>query len=168
MPDRGGISEARVLVDTDVILPALSRNLIAKIPGRDDAQALILAAHLDSPNNPGAMDDGGGSAILLELAGVLDQTGFQPGITTYLVWFGSEELFLYGPSSFANRHQELLDRTVAMLQIDCLIRPPDGITGITDFYYWSYEHYGDASYPFGEFLQGQARRLESHPEDETS
>ncbi len=160
MPNLGGVSEPRVLVDTDVILPALSRNLIAKIPGRDDAQALILGAHLDSPNNPGAMDDGSGSAVSLELARVLDQTGFQARITTYLVWFGSEELFLYGSSTFPNRHQELLDRTVAMLQIDCLIRPPDGITGITDFYYWSYEHYGDAFYPFGEFLPGQARRLD--------
>ncbi len=159
MSDLGRITEARVLLDTDVISPARSRNLIAKIPGRDDAQALILGAHIDSPNNPGAMDDGSGSAILLELARVLDQTGFQPGITTYLVWFGSEELFLYGSNTFANRHQDLLDRTVAMLQVDCLIHPPDGITGITDFYYWSYAHYGDASYPFGEFLQDQARRL---------
>ncbi len=159
MRDLGRVTEARVLLDTDVMSPGRSRNLIAKIPGRDDAQALIVGAHIDSPNNPGAMDDGSGSAILLELARVLDQTGFQPGITTYLVWFGSEELFLYGSNTFANRHQDLLDRTVAMLQVDCLIRPPDGMTGITDLYYWSYGHYGDARYPFGEFLRDQARRL---------
>jgi hypothetical protein len=159
LSDLGRVGEARVVVDTDVISPAQSRNLIATIPGRDDSRALILGAHLDSPNDPGAMDDGSGSAILLELARVLDETGFQPGITTYLVWFGSEELFLYGSNTFANRHQDLLDRTVAMLQIDCLTRPLDGLTGITTFDYWSYAHYGDASYPFGDFLQDQARQL---------
>jgi len=159
MSDLERISEATVVVDTDVISPARSRNLIARIPGRDIAQALILGAHIDSPNNPGAMDDGSGSAILLELARVLDETGIQPGINTYLVWFGSEELFLYGSNTFANRHQDLLDRTVAMLQMDCLTRPLDGLTGIITFDYWSYAHYGDASYPFGDFLQDQARQL---------
>ena len=153
------VSEATVILDTDVISPARSRNLIARIPGRDDSQALILGAHIDSPNNPGAMDDGSGSAILLEMARVLNETGYQPGVTTYLVWFGSEELFLYGSSTFAARHQDLLDRTIAMLQIDCLTRPLDGLTGVTTFSYWSYARYGDASYPLNDFLETQAESL---------
>lgn len=159
MADLERISDATVLLDTDVISPARSRNLIAMIPGRDDSHALILGAHIDSPNNPGAMDDGSGSAILLEVARVLNESGYQPGVTTYLVWFGSEELFLYGSNTFAAQHQELLDRTIAMLQVDCLTRPLDGLTGITNFDYWSYARYGDASHPFSQFLEEQADHL---------
>lgn len=159
MADLGRISEATVLVDTDVISPAPSRNLIAMIPGRDDAQALILGAHIDGPNGPGALDDGSGCAILLEIGRVLNETGYQPGVTTYLVWFGSEELGMYGASTFAARHQELLDRTIAMLQIDMLSRPLDGLTGITTIDYWSYARYGDESYLFNDFLQQEAERL---------
>jgi hypothetical protein len=162
------VSEATVLLDTDVISPARSRNLIAMIPGRDDSQALILGAHIDSPNNPGAMDDGSGSAILLEMARVLNESGYQPGVTIYLVWFGSEELFLYGSNTFAARHQDLLDRTIAMMQIDCLTRPLDGLTGIMAFAYWSYARYGEASYPLNDFLEEEADNLGilAHGEDE--
>jgi hypothetical protein len=80
-------------------------------------------------------------------------------VTTYLVWFGSEELFLYGSNTFAARHQELLDRTIAMLQIDCLTRPLEGLTGTTRFAYWSYARYGDPSYPFSDFLEEEAEDL---------
>lgn len=159
MADVERIGEAVVLVDTDVISPAWSRNLIATIPGQDDSQAFILGAHIDSPNNPGAMDDSSGSAILLEVARVLNETGYRPGVTTYLVWFGSEELFLYGSNTFAAHRQELLDRAIAMLQIDCLTRPLDGLTGVLTLSYWSYGRYGDRSYPFNDFLTDGARSL---------
>jgi hypothetical protein len=159
LADLSRVSEATVVVDTDVISPAWSRNLIAMIPGRDESQALILGAHIDSPNNPGGMDDGSGSAILLEMARVLNRTGYQPGVTTYLVWFGSEELFLYGSNAFAARHQELLDRTIAMLQVDCLTRPLDGLTGIPTISYWSYGRYGRASYPLSALLEEEAENL---------
>ena len=160
LPDLEQIEEATVVVDTDVLSPARSRNLIARIPGRDNSQAVILGAHIDSPNNPGGMDDGSGSAILLEVARVLNDTGYQPAVTTYLVWFGSEELYLYGSNAFVANHQDLLDRTMAMVQLDCLIRPPDGMTGRTDFLFWSYGRYGDDSYPLADVVRGAARDLQ--------
>ncbi|HUV72748.1 MAG TPA: M28 family peptidase [Anaerolineae bacterium] len=153
------IEEATVVVDTDVLSPARSRNLIARIPGRDNSQAVILGAHIDSPNNPGGMDDGSGSAILLEVARILNETGYQPGVTTYLVWFGSEELYLYGSNAFVANHQDLLDRTMAMVQLDCLIRPLDGLTGRTDFLYWSYGLFGNDSYPLADVVRGAATDL---------
>jgi hypothetical protein len=33
-------------------------NLVARIPGLDRSRAAILGAHIDSPNSPGALDDG--------------------------------------------------------------------------------------------------------------
>ncbi|MCJ7668656.1 MAG: M28 family metallopeptidase, partial [Anaerolineae bacterium] len=86
MEELARIERATVVLDTDVLSPAQSRNLVAMIPGKDDTAALIFGAHIDSANTPGAMDDGSGSAILLEMARVLNETGYQPGVTTYLVW----------------------------------------------------------------------------------
>lgn len=159
MEELARIERATVVLDTDVLSPAQSRNLVAMIPGKDDTAALIFGAHIDSANNPGAMDDGSGSAILLEMARVLNETGYQPGVTTYLVWFGSEELFLYGSQTFAARHQELLDKAIAMIQVDCLTRPLDGLTGVIAFSYWSYGEYGEPSYPLVTFLDDQASAL---------
>jgi hypothetical protein len=153
------IEEATVVVDTDVLSPARSRNLVARIPGHDDSLAVILGAHIDSPHNPGAMDDGSGSAILLEAARVLDRTGFRPAVTTYLVWFGSEELYLYGSNAFVANHQDLLDQTLAMVQLDCLTHPLGGLTGRTDFIYWSYAHFGDDTYPLAQVVRGAAADL---------
>ncbi|MDH4207255.1 MAG: M28 family metallopeptidase [Anaerolineae bacterium] len=153
------IEEATVVVDTDVLSPGRSRNLVARIPGRDDSRAVILTAHIDSPQNPGAMDDGSGSAILLEVARALDQTGYRPAVTTYLVWFGSEELYLYGSNAFVANHQDLLDQTLAMVQLDCLVHPLGGLTGRTDFIYWSYARFGDDAYPLAQVVRRAAADL---------
>ncbi len=146
------IDNAHLVWDADVLSPAPSANLIAHIPGEDPSRAVILGAHIDSPNAPGAMDDGSGSAVLLEIARVLDEANYQPPQDLYLVWFGSEELGLYGSSHFVTTHQELLDRTVAMLEIDCLTRPLDGIDATLDLVGWSYRAFGYPILEWPEYL----------------
>ncbi|MGD1993233.1 MAG: M28 family peptidase [Anaerolineae bacterium] len=146
------IEAARITWDADVRSPAPSGNLVARIPGADSSRTVILGAHIDSPNGPGAMDDGSGSAILLEVARVLDLARVQPPTDLVLVWFGSEELGLYGSYHFASTHQELLDRSLAMLQIDCLTRPLDGIEGYLNLVTWSYGRLGDDRLTWPDFL----------------
>ena len=150
--DLARIEAARLTWDTDVFSPATSGNLVARIPGADPSKAVILGAHIDSPNNPGAMDDGSGVAVLLEVARVLDAAQIQPAADLYLVWFGSEELGLYGSYHFVSTHQELLDRTLAMLQIDCLLRPLDGIDGYLNLVTWSYGRLGDDRLTWPDYL----------------
>ena len=150
--DLARIEAARLTWDTDVFSPATSGNLVARIPGADPSKAVILGAHIDSPNNPGAMDDGSGVAVLLEVARVLDAAQVQPAADLYLVWFGSEELGLYGSYHFVSTHQELLDRTLAMLQIDCLTRPLDGIDGYLNLVTWSYGRLGDDRLTWPDYL----------------
>jgi hypothetical protein len=147
---------ARLTWDADVFSPAESANLVARIPGADATRAVILGAHIDSPNAPGALDDGSGSAMLLEVARVLDASSTQPPIDLYLVWFGSEEVGLYGASHFVATHQELLDRTVAMLQIDALSRPLDGLDADLKLVTWPYGRLGDARLLWPEYLAGAA------------
>jgi hypothetical protein len=141
--DLAAVEAARLTWDADVYSPGHSGNLVARIPGADPSRAVLLGAHIDSPNSPGALDDGSGSVILMEVARVLDAAQVQPPTDLYLIWFGSEELGLYGSSHFAATHQELLDRTQAMLQIDMLSHPLEGINADVSLISWSYGRMGD-------------------------
>ncbi len=60
LDDLSQIEAAHLTWDADVSSPARSGNLVVRIPGADSSQALILGAHIDSPNAPGAMDNGSG------------------------------------------------------------------------------------------------------------
>jgi hypothetical protein len=161
------IESARLTWDVDVFSPGNSGNLVAHIPGADPAQAMILGAHIDSPNAPGAMDDGSGSAVLLEVARVLDAAQKQPPTDLVLAWFGSEELGLYGAYHFVSTHQELLDRTRAMLQIDCLTRPLDGLEADLRLATWPYDRLGNERLLWPETLVRRAaeRGVETQQDD---
>lgn len=121
------IESASMVWDADVLAPGTGGNLVATIPGEDRSRAIILGAHIDSPNSPGALDDGSGSIVLWEVARVLDEAQFQPAVDLVLVWFGSEEIGTDGSSYFVATHQDLLDRTLGVLTIDCLGRPLEGV-----------------------------------------
>jgi hypothetical protein len=139
--DLAQIEAARLVWDSDVFSPGTSGNLVARIPGADSSRAMILGAHIDSPNSPGAMDNGIGSVVLLEVARILNEAQIQPAVDLYLTWFGSEELWLYGSQHFVNTHQELLDRTVAVFEMDSFIEAMPGdylrLAG------WSHSRFGD-------------------------
>ncbi|MBN1886364.1 MAG: M28 family peptidase [Thermoflexales bacterium] len=153
------VEAAHLSWDADVFSPAPSGNLAARIPGLDPSRAVILGAHIDSPNNPGALDDGSGSVVLAEVARVLDAARVQPPVDTYLVWFGSEEAGLYGSSHFVATHQELADRTLAMLQVDMLSYPMDGIQARLELVTFPYTWWGDGRLTWPEYLSQAAGRL---------
>ena len=165
MDDLERIETARLTWDVDVFAPGTSGNLVAHIPGVDSSQAMILGAHIDSPNAPGALDDGSGSAILLEVARILDEGQVQPPTDLYLAWFGSEELSLFGAAHFVATHQELLDRTRAMLQIDALSYPLDGLDAELNLVAWPYGRHGDPRLLWPEALteMAAARNVETRP-----
>ena len=146
------IESSHIFVDTDVYSPGQSGNVIVRIPGADSSKAVILGAHIDSPNSPGAFDDGSGSAALLEIARVVDQSQSQPPVDIYLVWFGGHEIGTYGSAFFAATHQDLLDRTLALYQMDCLGRPMEGKTSKITMVFTSYGRFGDESQPIPDFL----------------
>ena len=78
------ITQARVVWDTDVMNPAPSGNLVVHIPGKNHEKPMLFSAHIDSPNSPGALDNGSGSVILLEIASVLNELEMQPENDVYL------------------------------------------------------------------------------------
>ena len=150
------IEAARLIWDTDVFSPGQSGNLVARIPGADSSQAVILGAHIDSANSPGAGDNATNCAVLLELARVLDEGTVQPPVDIYLVWFGSHELGFYGSQHFVNTHQELLDRTLAAFLMDGFTadRPGPTILGMQES---SYARFGNTQLPFADYLAQKAQ-----------
>jgi hypothetical protein len=126
--DLQAVETVDMTLDSDIFSPGQGGNVIARIPGADPSRAVILGAHIDSPNGPAAFDNGSGSAALLEVARVLDASQVQPPVDVYLAWFGGHEIGTYGSAYFASTHQELLDRTLADIQMDGLGYPLDGQT----------------------------------------
>jgi hypothetical protein len=137
------IEMACIVWDADVFSPGTSGNLIARIPGADSSRAIILGAHIDSANTPGALDDGSGSVVLLEVARILNEAQIQPAVDVYLAWFGSEEIGLVGSQYFASTHQGLLDQTVAMLGIDGLYNFGPKYPHYIMLMGWSYTRFGN-------------------------
>jgi hypothetical protein len=146
------VESARLVWDTDVLSPGQSGNLVVRIPGLDASRAVILGAHIDSPNNPGALDNGSGSVALLEVARVLNESQVRPAMDLYLAWFGGHELGGYGSAHFVSTHQELLDRSMAMLQMDCLGHPQDGRKASISVTSTSYDRFGDGRLLWSDFL----------------
>ncbi|MEO6433999.1 MAG: M28 family peptidase [Sphingomicrobium sp.] len=85
--------------------PAVSGNVIAEVPGRDPAlPPVLVAGHLDSWDaGTGAIDDGTGVAIAAAAAKRIMDAG-RPLRTIRVVWFGSEEIGLFGGFDYTKRH----------------------------------------------------------------
>lgn len=82
-------------------------NVVGEIPGQGPLarEVVILCAHLDSWHlGEGAMDNGVGSAVILETARALTHVGWQPRRTVRFVWFMAEELGLAGSEAYARGH----------------------------------------------------------------
>ncbi len=150
------VDHIRVTWDVDLFAPGDSEYLVARIPGLDSSRAVILGAHIDSPNTPGAFDNGSGSSALVQVARALDRARLVPPVDLYLAWFGSHERGLYGSGNFTANSSELLDRSIAMLQMDCLGHPLDGIVNQIWLETWSYGSYGNGSIPWPSYVQDLA------------
>jgi hypothetical protein len=153
--DLAQIESARLVWDADLFSPSRSGNLVARVPGAESSQAIILGAHIDSANSPGAMDNGISAVALLEVARILNESRTQPPVDLYLVWFGSEEIGLCGSSYFVNTHQDLLDLTAAVFVMDGIVVSTPGPTLELDG--WSYSRFGDSQLAFPEHLAQAAR-----------
>ncbi len=147
---------AQLTWDTDILTPAESGNLVAMIPGETHEKAVLLSAHIDSANTPGALDDGSGSAILLEIAAAINEAKAVPPMDLYLVWYGSEEIGLLGSANFTAQHEEIIDKLAGMLNIDCLSRPVEGAPATLNFAYGSGSAPGDTNDPWANYLVARA------------
>ena len=87
------------------IRPGESGNVIAEVPGRDPkAPILLVSGHLDSwDHGTGAIDDASGVAIAAASAKRIMDAG-RPLRTIRIVWFGAEEVGLFGGMFYNDLH----------------------------------------------------------------
>lgn len=83
----------------------VSGNVIAEVPGRDPAAAPVLVScHLDSWDlGTGALDDAVGCGIVAAAAKRIMDAGV-PARPIRIVWFGAEEVGLFGGLDYRTRH----------------------------------------------------------------
>ena len=82
-----------------------SGNVIAEVPGRDrNAPPILVGGHLDSWDlGTGAVDDAAGVAIAAAAAKRIMDAG-RPLRSIRIVWFGAEEVGLFGGLDYRTRH----------------------------------------------------------------
>lgn len=82
-----------------------SGNVIAEVPGSDPAAgAILIGGHLDSWDlGTGAIDDGAGVAISAAAAKLVMDAG-TPKRTIHVVWWGAEEVGIFGGKAYAEKH----------------------------------------------------------------
>jgi carboxypeptidase Q len=87
------------------IRPGESGNVVAEVRGRDPkAPILLVSGHLDSWDlGTGAVDDGAGVAVTAAAAKRIMDVG-RPLRTIRIVWFGAEEMGLYGGMFYKDLH----------------------------------------------------------------
>jgi len=111
-----------------------SNNLVAELPGSDPAlkhEYVVLSAHLDhlgigKPINGdsiynGAMDNGSGSAMLLDVAASLKRSHEMLKRSVLFVWVTGEEKGLLGSRYFATNPTVPADKIVADLNTDMFL-----------------------------------------------
>ena len=82
-----------------------SGNVIAEVPGRDpSAPPILVGCHLDSWDlGTGAIDDAAGCGIVAAAAKRIMDSG-RPLRTIRIVWFGAEEVGLFGGLDYLAKH----------------------------------------------------------------
>jgi hypothetical protein len=97
------------------------RNVSGEIPGRGAAarEIVIVCAHLDSWHlAEGGMDNGSGSATILETARALARVNSSARRTIRFIWFMGEEQGLEGSEAYVREHRDEMDRIVAVINVD--------------------------------------------------
>lgn len=115
---------ARLQVCTKFRPGTCSRNIIAKLPGKESEKGIVLCAHYDSQyNTPGAYDNASGVGLLLEVASQLRQRSFRRSI--YFISFGAEEFLWVGAAYHIKslKEQQQLGRYFAVVNIDAILIP---------------------------------------------
>ena len=97
-----------------------SANVMAELPGSDLRDEIVLiGAHLDSWDlGTGAIDDGAGVAVAIEVAALMKRLGIQPRRTVRVVLFASEEYTVAGGKEYARLPEEEIARHVLLMEAD--------------------------------------------------
>ena len=98
----------------DSYIAANVQNIIGRIKGANNRNAVLLACHYDSaPTSPGANDDGASVAAFLEAIKTL-KTDAPPKNDVIFLFTDAEEMGLLGSEAFMNEHPYAKDVAIAL------------------------------------------------------
>jgi Zn-dependent M28 family amino/carboxypeptidase len=93
-------------------------NVVGSLPARPAAdREILITAHMDSVNTPGAQDNASGTSVMLELAAIFGKSKDLPANLRFVA-FGAEECGLLGARAFLRRHEAEQPRWKMIFNID--------------------------------------------------
>src|SRR6476620_2808389 len=122
------------LVLTPQTLPdAPSFNVIGDVKGTEHPEQVIIASgHLDSWDlGTGAIDDGAGVAVSMEVANVIQKLHLKPKRTIRIIAWMNEENGLAGGKTYAKDHEKEIANHFAAMETDGSARHPLGLNDAT-------------------------------------
>lgn len=110
--------------------PALSRNVIAEIPGSEKPEeVVVIGGHIDSWDvGHGAMDDGGGVVVTWEALRLIHKLNLKPRRTIRLVLWTNEENGVMGGRTYRDsvRNNGEIEHHQLALEVDSGVFKPTG------------------------------------------
>ncbi|MBN2572246.1 MAG: M20/M25/M40 family metallo-hydrolase [Ignavibacteriales bacterium] len=123
-------SQAEIFVKANYRKEAPTKNVIGILEGKDPIlkdEYIIIGAHLDHVGQqaneiyfPGANDNASGSAAVLEIAEAFVEGRINNKRSIIFILFAGEESGLKGSQYYADNPIVPLEKTVAMLNMDCI------------------------------------------------
>lgn len=108
-----------------------SYNVIADLKGTEHPeQVVIVSGHLDSWDlGTGAIDDGAGVAVAMQVAQLCKQLGLRPKRTIRVIAWMNEENGLVGGTTYAVNHATQITNHIAAIESDLGAGHPIGFSG---------------------------------------
>jgi len=100
------------------VMTRKSTNIVGVLAAKPGAREIIVSAHYDSINGPGANDNDSGVAVLLELARYFHALRLPHAVSLRFVGFGGEEFGLLGSQAYLAKHQTDLQNCELLFNID--------------------------------------------------
>lgn len=98
--------------------PTTAYHVVGDVPGQID-EIILAGAHYDGHDiSQGAMDDGTGACMVLELARLFGPLKGQLRRTIRLMAFACEELGVLGSTEYVRAHRAEMDRIALMINLD--------------------------------------------------
>lgn len=115
-----GPVKVRVVLTPRTLGPVDGNNVVGEIKGSSKPDEIVLVgAHLDSWDlGMGALDDGAGCAIMLEVGRHLALFPDKPKRTVRVVLFANEEFGIAGAKAYAKAHEAEVDKHYVAIEAD--------------------------------------------------
>jgi len=100
-------------------------NVVGRLQGNANPDKfVIISGHYDTVMTAGFVDNGAGTAGVVELARIFAETAkkgvYNPDFTILFIVFASEELGLVGSTNYVMQHETDMNNIVAVINLDCI------------------------------------------------